>query len=85
MNKEMNSLKKNQTWKLVEKPKNEKVFDLKRIYTKKNENVYKVRIVVRGFQQTEVLDDILMYWITICENLDYESFIVILLPEWFIS
>ena len=34
MNKEMNSLKKYQTWKLVEKPKNEKVLDLKWILRK---------------------------------------------------
>ena len=58
MNKEMDSLNKNKTWQLVEKPKNEKVLDLKWIYTKKSENVYKARIVVRGFQQTDVLDDI---------------------------
>jgi len=58
MNKEMNSLKKNKTWQLVEKPNNEKILDLKWIYTKKSENVYKARIVVRGFQQTDVLDDI---------------------------
>ena len=41
MNKEMNSLEKNKTWELVEKPKNKKVLDLKWIYTKKSENVYK--------------------------------------------
>ena len=58
MNKEMNSLKKNKTWVLVEKPKNEKVLDLKWIYTKKSENVYKARIVVRGYQQADVLDDV---------------------------
>ena len=46
MNKEMNSLKKNKTWELIEKPKNEKVIDLKWIYTKKGENVYKARIVI---------------------------------------
>ena len=40
MNKKMNSLKKNKTWELVEKPKSEKVLDLKWIYTKKAENVY---------------------------------------------
>ena len=36
MNKKMNSLEKKKTWEeLVEKPKNEKVIDLKWIYTKK--------------------------------------------------
>ena len=42
----------------VEKSKNEKVIDLKWIYTKKSENVYKARIVVRGYQQKDMLDDI---------------------------
>ena len=54
----MNSLEKNKTWELVEKPKNEKVLDFKWIYTKKSENVYKARIVVRGYQQKDMLDDI---------------------------
>ena len=52
MNKEMNSLEKNKTWELVKKPKNEKVIDLKWIYTNK------ARIVVRGYQQKDMLDDI---------------------------
>ena len=43
---------------LVEKPNNEKVLDLKWIYTKKSENVYKAKIVVRGYQQNDMLDDI---------------------------
>lgn len=51
MNKEMSCLNKNKTWKLVEKPKNAKALDLKWVYTKKSENNYKARIVVRGFQQ----------------------------------
>ena len=54
----MNSLEKNKTWELVEEPKNEKVIDLKWIYIKKSENVYKARIVVRGYQQKDMLDDI---------------------------
>ena len=54
----MNSLKTNKTWVLVKKPKNGKVLDVKWIYTKKNEHMYKARIVVRGYQQTDVLDDI---------------------------
>ena len=48
----------NKTWVLVEKPKKEKILDLKWIYTKKSENVYKAKIVVRGYQQTDVVDDI---------------------------
>ena len=34
------------------------MFDLKWSYTKKGENVDKARIVVRGYQQKDVLDDI---------------------------
>ena len=58
MHKEMNSLMENKTWELIEKKKNENELDLKWIYTKKAENVNKTRIVVRGYQQTDVLDDI---------------------------
>ena len=46
INKEMNSLKKNKTCELVEKPKNQKELDIK---WKKSKNVYKARIVVRGY------------------------------------
>ena len=72
MNKEMNSLKKNKTWELVEKPKNDKVIDLRWIHTKKSENVYKARIVVRGYQQTDVFR---------CENTNVESIIVLLFSK----
>ena len=58
MNKEMSCLNKNKTWNLVEKPKNVKAIDLKWVYTKKSENNYKARIVVRGFQQKEIIQDI---------------------------
>ena len=40
------------------KTKEWKVLDLKWIYTMKAENVYKARIIVREYQQTDVLDDI---------------------------
>lgn len=58
MNKEIECLKRNDTWNLVEKPKDKKVLDLKWVYTKKADNRFKARIVVRGFQQREVLEDI---------------------------
>ena len=49
---------KNETWKLVEKPKERKALDLKWVYTKKTNNKFKARIVLRGFQQKEIIDDI---------------------------
>lgn len=58
MNKEIECLNKNNTWKLVEKPEDKKVLDLKWVYTKKADNKFKARIVVRGFQQKEILEDI---------------------------
>lgn len=39
----MNSLVKNKTWQLVEKPKDKKVLDLKWIYTNKSDNHKKAR------------------------------------------
>ena len=58
MNKEIECLKKNDTWNLVEKPKDKKILDLKWVYTKRADNKFKARIVVRGFQQREIVDDI---------------------------
>lgn len=58
MNKEMNCLRKNKTWKLVERPKNKKILDLKWVFTNKSDNRKKARLVVRGFQQTEILEDL---------------------------
>ena len=58
MNREIECLNKNETWKLVEKPIEKKVLDLKWVFTKKGENKFKARIVVRGFQQREIIDDI---------------------------
>ena len=58
MDREMNSLVKNKTWQLVEKPKDKKVLDLKWVYTNKSDNRKKARLVVRGFQQKEILEDL---------------------------
>ena len=58
MDKEINSLKKNNTWQIVERPKNKKVIDVKWVYKRKNNNVYKARLVVRGFQQTEYIENV---------------------------
>ena len=58
MNKEIECLKKNDTWNLVEKPKDKKILDLRWVYTKKADAKFKARIVVRGFQRREIIDDI---------------------------
>ena len=58
MDKEIESLNENKTWELVERIPNEKVIDVKWVYSKKPYNTYKARLVVRGFQQTNVIDDI---------------------------
>ncbi len=58
MNKELNCLVKNKTWKLVKRPENKKILDLKWVYTNKSNNRKKARLVARGFQQTEILEDL---------------------------
>jgi len=57
MSNEIECLVKNKTWKLVNRPENKKILDVKWVYTKKSENVYKARLVVRGFQQSEIVED----------------------------
>jgi len=54
----MNCLAKNQTWQLVEKQKGVKILDLKWVFTNKIDNRKKARLVVRGFQQDEILEDL---------------------------
>ena len=58
MNREMFCLSKNQTWRLVEKPEGVKVLDLRWVFTSKFDNSKKARLVVRGFQQDEILEDL---------------------------
>ncbi|XP_067123573.1 LOW QUALITY PROTEIN: zinc finger protein 271-like, partial [Centruroides vittatus] len=59
MNSEMDSLVIDNTRTLVSKPpKDNRVIDVKWIYRKKSESEYKARLVVRGFQQTDCIDDI---------------------------
>jgi len=58
MDREMNCLNKNKTWQIVEKPKDKRVLDLKWVFTNKFDNHKKARLVVRGFQQKEVLEDL---------------------------
>lgn len=58
MDSEINSLNKNNTWQIVEKPKDKKVIDVKWVFKKKNNNEYKARLVVRGFQQNEYTENV---------------------------
>lgn len=58
MNHEIDCLNKNETWELVEKPRDKKIIDLKWIYTRKHDNTFKARLVARGFQQKEQLVDL---------------------------
>ena len=58
MDREINCLIKNQTWELVEKPKNVRILDLKWVFTNKSYNQKKARLVVKGFQQSERLNRI---------------------------
>ena len=58
MNQEIVCINKNKTWKLVDRIKDKKVLDVKWVYTRNLDDRYKARLVVRGFQQTDVIDDI---------------------------
>jgi hypothetical protein len=58
MNREMDCLVKNDTWTLIDKPQDKKVLDVKWVYKKKSPIDYKARLVVRGFQQTDHVDDV---------------------------
>ena len=53
MDSEMNTIDKNKTWIVVDKPKDKEIIDTKWVYTKKSDNTYKARLVARGFQQKE--------------------------------
>jgi len=58
MDKEIKCLIKNKTWKLVDRPKDKKILDVKWVYMTKTDNIKKARLVVRGFQQEEELDNL---------------------------
>lgn len=57
MDSEINSLNKNNTWQIVERPKDKKVIDVKWVFRRKSNNDYKARLVVRGFQQNEYIEN----------------------------
>lgn len=52
MEKELNVINKNKTWKLVEKPSDKKVLDLKWIFTTKSENRKKLELLLKVFNKT---------------------------------
>ena len=55
MDSEIKSLEKNDTWQIVDKPKDKKIIDVKWIYKRESDNIYKARLVVRGFHQKEYI------------------------------
>ncbi|CAK9803158.1 Copia protein [Anthophora quadrimaculata] len=57
MNPEMDSPIKNNTWTLVSIPKTTKVLDVKWIYKKELNDEYKARLIVRGFQEANNIED----------------------------
>ena len=60
MDDEMQSLQKNQTWKLIQLPRNKKAIGCKWVYAKKegfpNEVRFKARLVAKGYAQKEGID-----------------------------
>lgn len=57
MDLEIKNLNKNKTWELVEKPKDKQVIDVKWLYKKKHDGTYKARLVARGFQQKNDIEN----------------------------
>ena len=59
MDEEMNSLRKNQTWNLVQLPKGKKAIGCKWIYGKKKDTPgvrFKARLIVKGYAQKKAID-----------------------------
>ena len=54
---EMNTIEKNKTRIVVDKPKDSQIIDTKWVYKKKSDNTYKTRLVARGFQQKESVEN----------------------------
>lgn len=57
MNSEMNCLVKKKPWKLIKKPKDKKIIDVKQIFTIKSDNRQNATVVVIGSQQAKILED----------------------------
>ena len=58
MNSEIECLKKNNTWVVIDKPQNKKIIDVKWVYKRKSDDSLKARLVVRGFQQRECQENV---------------------------
>lgn len=58
MDSEINSLNKNNTWHIVDTPKDKKVLDVKWVFKRKSDKDYKARLVVKGFQQKENIENV---------------------------
>jgi len=58
MDSEIQCLNKNETWQVVEKPTDNKIIDVKWVNKRKNDCYYKARLVVRGFQQKDYLENV---------------------------
>jgi len=56
MEKEMDSLKKNSTWRLVDFPKGKKLVQKRWVYKKKQDGTYKARLVAKGYTQKKGMD-----------------------------
>ena len=50
MDNEIESLNENNTWVLVNKQKDKGILEVKWVYTRKSNDEFKARLVVRGFQ-----------------------------------
>ena len=50
MDKELVCTNKNKTWKLVDKEQGQKVLDVKLVYSRKSDDTYNARLVVRGLK-----------------------------------
>lgn len=58
MDSQMLSLKKNETWELVDKPASERILGVRWVYARKNNGKLKARLVVKGYQQAENIDNV---------------------------
>lgn len=74
MDSEINCLNENETWKIVDRPENKKIIDVKWVYKIKSDNTCKARLVVCRFQQKENLENVFPSWKK-CKLLKFYVFI----------
>lgn len=58
MIKEFSALNDSKTWELIPKPVDKKILSVKWVYKKKSEDNFKARLVVRGYEQKDQIDEI---------------------------